>query len=262
MTNNQDSGRGHLALTRGENVAVLGGCNLFTGLPSRELERIAAASSTSIVRGGTDVFREGDPSTGLWVLAHGRTKLYHSSADGRSQIVNFAMGNSLLELGSALDGRAHSMTATALENSVLLLIPRRILLDLNRRYDTVVQRTIDELCSDLRQRDIVSTIAALKDARGTVVCAILQLAWQYGEPMAGGVRIGYQLSRQDLADRAGIRIETVIRILSDLRHENAIITKNHMIEITDLGALQRSVACHECLLDCSVFARSKNPIRT
>jgi CRP/FNR family transcriptional regulator len=207
-----------------------------------------------VVTAGADVFIEGDPCPGLWLLARGRVRVYHSSADGRQRIVSFAMRSSPLELGAALDGRPFSAGATALDDSVLILIPRRELLDLGRRHLGTVRKAVDQLCLEIRQRDIASTIATLKDARGKVGCALLQLARQYGVPTPAGIRIDYRLSRQDIADRAGVRIETVIRILSDLSRQGAVRTEDQRIEIADLSALQSASACEECQFDCSVFA--------
>jgi CRP/FNR family transcriptional regulator len=164
------------------------------------------------------------------------------------------MRSSPLELGAALDGRAFSATATTLEDSVLLFLPRKELLDIGRRHLNTVRNAVDQLCLEIRQRDIASAVATLKDAKGRVGCALLQLARQYGVPTDDGVRIDYRLSRQDVADRAGVRIETVIRILSDLTRQGAIRTQDQVIEIVTIQSLQGGSACEECQFDCSVFA--------
>lgn len=241
-------------LTREQVVAALAACQLLSGLPAEEVECVADVSGVHLAKAGTDIFLEGDPSKGLWILARGRVRLYHSSADGRQRVVSFAMPSSPLELGAALDGRPFSATATALDDSVLLFLPRKELIDIGRRHMHTVRNAVDHLCLEIRQRDINSAIATLKDAKGRVGCALLQLARQYGVPTAKGVRIDYRLSRQDIADRAGVRLETVIRILSDLTRQEAVRTEDQVIEIVRLEALQGTSACDECQFDCSVFA--------
>ena len=239
--------------TRDQVVEALASCFLLYGVPKPEIERIADVVGVHHVPANTDVFVEGDPCRGLWILARGRVRLYHSAADGRQRVVSFFMPSSTLELGAALDGRPFSATATTLEDSVLIFVPRREVLEVGRRHRATIKNAVDLLCLEIRQRGIVSAIATLKDARGRVGCALLQLARQYGVPTRDGIRIDYRLSRQDVADRAGVRLETVIRILSDMTRQGILRTRNQFIEITDIEGLRVPTACDECQFDCSVF---------
>ena len=234
-------------------VAVLERCPLLAGLDSREVAEVAALCRFHGFAAQTDVFVEGQRCDGLWVLATGRVRLYHSAADGRQHVVSFRGPSSALELGPALDRRTYTATATALEDSVLVFVPRPVISQLAQRYPVTVRNTIDQLCLELRQRDIATAVATLKDARGRIGCALLQLARQYGVDTTDGLRIGFRLTRQDIADRSGVTIETAIRVLSDLQRQAILRTSAQMIEILDMGRLQDPTNCGECQFDCSVF---------
>lgn len=242
-------------------VRQLAQCSLLTGLSDEDVAEVAALSRLRAVPAQTDIFTEGQPSGVLWVLLAGRVRLYHSAADGRQQVVSFRAPVSVLELGPALDGRAYTATATALDEVVLAMLPRSTLATLSRRFPVTIRNVIDQLCLELRQRDIATGVATLKDARGRVGCALLQLSEQFGLRSNGSVRINYRLTRQDVADISGVTLETAIRVLSDFQRQGILRTQAQIIEILDEDALRDPTACEECQFDCSVFGNHRNGSR-
>jgi CRP/FNR family transcriptional regulator len=235
--------------------AALARSPLVDGLAPDEVESIAAESSVYWFEPGQVVFEEGDPCRGLWILATGRVRLHHDVSDGRSQVVGFRAPAAALELGSAFDGRPHLATAVALDDSALLFLSRPRLADVIRRYPQLLANVIAGLCLEIRQRDILTANAALKDARGRIGCALLQLARQFGVAAGpGAVQIAYRLTRQDIADRAGVTIETAIRALSELQRKGIVQTDAQVIEIRDVARLRVATECGDCQFDCSVFA--------
>lgn len=236
-------------------VDVLRACPLLFGIADDDLHDIAAVCTTATFQPQEQIFAESEPCRGLWVLGEGRVRLYHADAEGRQHVVSFRGPHSPLDLAPALDGRSHSASAIALETCNLVFVPRSMLVTLSREYPITIRNTLDQLCLELRQRDIATAIASLRDARGRICCTLLQLAQQYGLRVPGALRIDYRLTRQDVADRSGVTLETAIRILSDLQRKGIIRTQAQVIDIVDLAGLQHSSECEECELDCSVFAR-------
>ncbi|MBI5947318.1 MAG: Crp/Fnr family transcriptional regulator [Chloroflexi bacterium] len=234
-------------------VAALSRCPLLHGLTPVEIDGVADRCGWATFDSRTDVFVEAQPCDRLWILESGRVRLYQSGPDGRQQVVGFPAPGAALELGPALDGRAYATTATTLEPSTLIFLPRTALGAVSRRYPETVRNAIDQLCLELRQRNILGAIAALKDARERVGCALLQMAYQYGKKNGAGVRIDYKLTRQDIADRAGITLETAIRIMSDLQHRGVVRTESQIVELVDVRGLRDTAECGDCQLDCSVF---------
>ena len=234
-------------------LAALSRCPLLAGLTPEELNGVADRCGWSAFEARTDVFVEAQPCDRLWILESGRVRLYQSGPDGRQQVVGFPSPGAALELGPALDGRPYATTSTTLEPSALIFLPRAALGALSRRYPDTVRNAIDQLCLELRQRSILGAIAALKDARERVHCTLVQLAYQYGKRANGGVRIEYKLTRQDIADRAGITLETAIRIMSELQHRGVVRTESQIVELLDVKALRDTAECADCQLDCSLF---------
>ena len=236
-------------------VDVLRSCPLLFGIDDDDLEQIASVCSVATFQPQEQIFAEGEPCRGLWVLAEGRVRLYHADAEGRQHVVSFRGQHAPLDLAPALDGRAHSAGAVALETCTLVFVPRATLVTLGRDYPITIRNVVDQLCVELRQRDIATAIASLRDARGRICCTLLMLAREYGARVPDALRIDYRLTRQDVADRSAVTLETAIRVLSDLQRKGIIRTQAQLIDIVDLPGLQHSSDCQECELDCSVFAQ-------
>lgn len=235
-------------------IAALERCPLLAGVSPEDVCEIAADCRTADFDAQEEIFEEGQHCDGLWVLAKGRVRLYHSDADGHQHIVSFRGPSAPLELAAALDGRPYSASATALEPCTLIFLPHAMLSALSRRYPITIRNVVDQLCIELRQRDISNAIAALRDARGRICCALLQLLREYGTAVNGAQRIDYRLTRQDIADRSGVTLETAIRVLSEFQRRGIIRTQSQVIDILNLPMLTQVAQCAECQFDCSVFA--------
>ncbi len=229
---------------------VLGQCALFAGLPRVLLEQLAGTARLQKLPAQREIFTEGERCDGLWVVDSGRLRLFHTSVEGRQQVVGFRSAGAALELGPALDGRPFTVSAASHEGATLVFLPRPALLD-SSRHPAMARNVIDQLCTELRQLDIATAVATLKDARRRVYCAVLRLAQQFGTRTASGsIRIDYRLTRRDVADVSGVTLETAIRVLSDLQHRNILRTRSQFIEILDLAGLEHPSACADCQLSC------------
>lgn len=230
---------------------------LVAGFAPDDLDWVARRARIRSLRAGTDVFTESEPCEGLWIVAAGHVRLYHSYAEGRQQVVGFLAAGSSLDLATAIDGGPYATSATAMDDSVLVFLTRESLGEIAARYPEVMRNAMWQLCMEVRRHDIASAVATQKDARGRIGCTLMQLARQHGVREGKVLRIDCRLTRQDMADRAGVRIETAIRVLSDLQRQGIIRTRAQVIEILEVTQLRRPAECDDCLFDCSVFSGTR-----
>jgi len=150
--------------------------------------------------------------------------------------------------------RPYMTTAVTTVDSEFVLVPGPVLADLGRDYPVTIRNAINQLCIEVRQRDITAAVAALKDARGRIGCSLLQLARQFGVSNGPAIRINYPLTRQHIADRSGVTVETAIRVMSEMQQQGVIQTDNQIISLNDISSISQMISCDDCQFQCSVFA--------
>ena len=69
-------------------VGFLGGLPPFRGLDAERLDGLAAIARTIELDAGQDLFREGEPSAGLFAVAEGAIKIHKLREDGRERILH------------------------------------------------------------------------------------------------------------------------------------------------------------------------------
>jgi CRP/FNR family transcriptional regulator len=79
----------------------------------------------------------------------------------------------------------------------------------------------------------------LSDTLSRTAQILVRLSRQYGRPVAGGVQIGLDMTRQDLANLVGTTRETMSRVLSSMKKDKVIDFAEQQIIILDEKSLER-----------------------
>lgn len=97
---------------------------LLQDINSDKLEKIAKIVKQVSIKKGEQLFKENDETKGLWMVYSGKIEISRITADGwRQTLVVLPPGHFFGEL-SILENRKHVATATALEDTELLLLPK------------------------------------------------------------------------------------------------------------------------------------------
>jgi CRP/FNR family transcriptional regulator len=106
---------------------------LLEGIEESGLSKIAMITKQFSVKKGDQLFKEKDETKGLWLVHAGKIEISRITADGwRQTLVVLPAGHFFGEL-SILENRKHVASATALEDTELLLIPKE-------DFDDLVQK--------------------------------------------------------------------------------------------------------------------------
>jgi CRP/FNR family transcriptional regulator, nitrogen fixation regulation protein len=163
------------------------------------------------------IFNEGDDADRVYVLLSGVVRLCKHMGDGRRQIVQFLLPGDLF---SFMDLAGHSLTAEAVNATVVLCYPQRQLAQLGAQNPALRAR-FDALMAE-RLRGLQDHLVLLgRQTAMERVCSFL-LSLQQRTGVREGDVLAVPMSRQDLADYTGLTIETVCRVLTKLRHAGAI----------------------------------------
>ena len=225
-----------------EKLWYLKQCPLFDCLSPQEIERIERVGKARQFPRGAPIYLPADEASSVLLLAAGRAKICHLTADGKQSILAFIEPGELFgELAILEPDEKRDEYAEAIEKSTVVLIPAGEFQELVERHPRV-SLGITKLFG-LRRKRIEQRLKNLLflSNRERLTHLLLELAERYGTATPDGIKLGIQLSHQDLANVIGSTRETVTVVLGELQQEGFIRIGRRRIVIRDGQRLAQSV---------------------
>ncbi len=228
-----------------KNETVLGKTPLFANLTDTEMAALAGRVSNRRFECGTLLFSEGDPCTGLFLVASGKIRIFKLSQTGREQVLAVeGPGSSFGEL-PVFDGGNYPASASALENAEVLFISRKDFQNFCREHPDVALKVIAVVGSRLRRLIRIIEDLSFTTVRQRLISLLLRLAQGGGIATKQGVRVELTTTHQDLAAELGTVRELVSRNLSRLQAEGLLEVDGRTIIVKDLPGLKREQIASE-----------------
>ncbi|WP_259065995.1 response regulator [Mucilaginibacter sp. X4EP1] len=197
-----------------------------------ELKKIIQERRTRQFKKGQVIYYEGDKGAVLNLLISGKAKSVKLATDGRELMTGIYAPDDYMGINSMLLNEAHSDTATAMEDSLVCLIPREQLEELMNRYPDVAREFIKLLAKDVKDKEEHLLQMAYNSVRKKMADAMIRLQKQQNEGDEG-----FKITREDLAAMTGMATETVSRTLSDFKDEGLIEKKGSVIKVINFESL-------------------------
>ena len=210
-------------------LAALQSCRMFESLSASDLQRVGCFSTLQRVAQGEYLFREGEPTTGFYVVRSGAVHVHRIGLDGREKTIHiFRAGGSFAEATLA-DGTGYPAHACAVEDGVVVFIPRTQFLDLLRQRPDLSLRMLASMSRHLRE--LVDAIDDLT-RKDVEIRLALWLIKRCPQPL-GGTPFDVQLdtTKTVLASELRIRKETLSRALARMKSLQLIETKGRVIRV-------------------------------
>lgn len=222
---------------------------IFHGLARSQALRLCEIVQPQIWQKDEQIFRQGSPATGFFVVKTGRVKIFKVSPIGKEQILNiFEQGDNFAEV-SALDGQPFPASAAALDRVELIFFPRQTFLERLRQDPDIAIRMLISLSQ--HSRHLVSVIEDLsfKDVPQRLAAYLLNLcdvgSQTYGDHSKSIDLVTLDLTKTQLAAALGTIPATLSRAFYRLGSEGIIAVNGSQIEVLDrdrLKALSQTVA--------------------
>ena len=225
--------------------AILKKTPLFANLTSAELQALAMRTTRKRFQQGEQLFAEGDPCTGLFLVAAGKIRIFKLSPSGREQILAIeGPGSSFAEL-PVFDGGNYPAAASALEDTEVLFISRRDFQNFCREHPEVALKVIAVVGARLRRLVGIIEELSFTTVRQRLIALIVRLAQASGKPAKDGIQVELTKSHQDLAAELGTVRELVSRNLGRLQAEGFLDVEGRKIVVKDLPGLKREQSSSE-----------------
>jgi len=199
-----------------------------------ELKKIVRERRSRVFKKNQVIYYDGDRGTGLYLVVSGKIKTIRLAEDGRELMTGIVGDEEYLGVNALLSNAPYTDTATAMEDSVVVQIPKDQLEQLLNLYPEVAREFIKLLANDAREKEDQLMQLAYHSVRKRMAEAMIRLHRQNGASAEG-----FKISREDLAALAGMATETVSRTLSDFKDEGLIEKKGSQITLLEPGKLEK-----------------------
>jgi CRP/FNR family transcriptional regulator, cyclic AMP receptor protein len=211
---------------------------IFSGLTESELSFLAQRTVLRNYSAGQNVFGEGEPCSGLYVVESGHVRIFKSSANGREQVLSIdGPGSSIAEL-PVFDGGNYPASVTAIDDATLLFVSKHDFQALCLAHPQVALKVLRVVGSRLRRLVGIIEELSFTTVRHRLASFLLRLAQKDGKRSSAGVEITLPASNQELASHIGTVRELVSRNLSRLQADGVLQIDGRRVTISDLKALE------------------------
>lgn len=144
--------------------------------------------------------------------------MIHFLEPGKEVIIGIFQDGEMFAVPPVFDGGSYPAAAMAMNESELLLVPRKDFLNILRESNELSFAVIDWMCGMLREKTATIQNLATAPPEARVINVLLKLV----EKHPVGQTVNITLTRQEIAQMAGITTETAIRVIRKLAERKLI----------------------------------------
>ena len=210
---------------------------LFADIASEALDDILREARAVHHAKNSVVFEEGGDAECFFVLMHGHVRASKTTPDGQQVVVRYVSPGEVFGVAMAIGLARYPATATAVDDSVVLVWPASAWPRLVEKYPVLATNALQTVGSRLQDTHTRVVEMSTEQVERRVAHALLRLAQQAGREVEAGVEIDFPISRQDIAEMTGTTLHTVSRILSGWEQQGLVEGGRQRIVIRDAQKL-------------------------
>ncbi|SDY47968.1 response regulator [Hymenobacter psychrophilus] len=192
------------------------------------------------IRKKQDIYREGDEAVWAYFVRAGRVKTVQTTDGGKELITGLYQAGDFFGYLPLLEHTPHQDTAVALDDAEVVYLPRDDFRALLERNPAVSQQFIRLLAGRVREREALLLGMAYDSIRRRVADTLLRLHEQAAATADPAAEATIQLSRDDMAAIVGAAPESLIRTLSEFRHDGLIEVTPQHIRVLEADRLRQA----------------------
>ncbi|MGH9469552.1 MAG: Crp/Fnr family transcriptional regulator [Terriglobia bacterium] len=209
----------------------------FAVLPHAELQSLASHCGIRKLAKDEVLFTEGDACQGLFVVQAGAIKVFKMAESGREQVLGIDRAGSTVAELPLFDGGSFPASATAVEDSTLLFLPKREFLDLCRRNSEVAFAVIRTLAWRFRYLTTLVEELSLKEVSHRLARFLRDRALEDGLRTRRGIEFPLQETNQEIAAEIGTVRDLVSRNLRRLVDRGILRLELRKVIVLDMAEL-------------------------
>lgn len=191
---------------------------LFSGLPESAFDTVLQPVDHFIFHEGSVIYVDGGKDGHIYSIRRGLVKLLHIAPDGSQRIVRIMGPGATVGLEMLDGGDGYRHTAVAVNDADICRIPLATVKALQAEYPQLCQQVRQRLQDHLDRADQWIIALGTGPAKERVVNLLLMLSEMSTHPN-GDIEL---LGREDMSAIVGTTVETVSRIIADLKRRRLL----------------------------------------
>jgi CRP/FNR family transcriptional regulator, anaerobic regulatory protein len=189
------------------------------------------------IKRGEILWETGDPLHALYAVRLGFLKSFIITGDGQVQVTGFQMSGEIVGMDAIGTGR-HNSTVVALEDTEVCALPFAELDRLMDRLPTLQRGFLQIMSREIvRDQENMALLGTMR-AEQRLASFLLRLSSLYQRRGYSATEFVLRMTREELGNYLGLKLETVSRLLSKLQQEGLIQVENKSVKLLDLDALK------------------------
>lgn len=206
---------------------------LPVGLSGKEITYLEdLVSRKRQIKRGEHLYRAGMPFEALFIVRNGFFKTYVLYEDGREQVTGFQMMGEIMGL-DAISADAHTCHAMSLEDSDLCEVPFDKLEALSRQVPALQHHFHKMMSREIVRDQGLMLLLGNMSAEERLVTFLLNLSQRFGARGYSRTEFVLRMTREEIGNYLGLKLETVSRTFSKLQDEGLIQVQHRAIHILD-----------------------------
>ncbi len=198
---------------------------------------LAARTVRKHLSEGELLFSEGEPCSGLHIIAQGKVRIFKTSVGGREQVLALnGPGETVAEL-PVFDGGPYPASAMAVEDTEIAFISRRDFHAYCLEHPEVALKVLTVVGGRLRRLVGIIEELSFTTIRQRLIAALLKLAQTEGRKTERGIEFQLPATHQELASQLGTVRELISRNLMRLQAEGLLDVDARQIVVKDIKGL-------------------------
>lgn len=215
-----------------QETGLLKAVSYFSDLDSSALNLLARSAIRRTYDAGQVVLIEGEACTGLYIVESGWLKAVKIGRDGREQVLQMLKAGDPFNAISVFIDEPNQASVSALEPSVIWLIPRQVLLRLMNESPKLARQVVKDLA-----RRVIHLVRMVEDlSLRSVEARLAKLLLEQAQGQT--VQRQRWATQAEMASRLGTVPDVVNRALRKLSEDGLIHVERHQIQILDKEGLK------------------------
>lgn len=213
---------------------------LFQYCTPTQLDEIIQATTCNIFKKGQAIFNDGNFPQGTYYVNRGVLKLVRTNNEGKEQILRFAKAGEFIGYRALIAEEPFVATAICVEETIACFIPKNVFIKILDENHAMTKEVMRSLSHDLGVVEERVQSLAQKSVRERLAETLLFLHQTFnanGHAEDGVIHI--TLPREDIANIVGTATETIIRLLSEFKHDKYIELDGKKIKILNKAKLEK-----------------------